>query len=138
MWPFSQVLCSTICMHNGIIKTSVYPSQLLAIYFQAAIVHIIHLFLFIQMTFSASQHTPVNDQEVACYQTITNIRVVMLDVFPEARISSNTSFQFYGMREWIVRGSCACNGHADTCIPRTGDPIVDGKEVNMCVCMLGS
>ena len=92
------------------------------------------------MTFSASQHVPLNDQESDCYQTITNIRVVMLDVFPEARTSSNSSFQFYGMREWIVRGSCACNGHAGTCIPRQGEPIVEGKEVRGCVfvcaCML--
>lgn len=79
------------------------------------------------MTFSTSEHTPLNEGETACYQTITNLRVVMLDFFPEVRLS-NTSFQYYGVREWIVTGSCMCDGHADTCVPRPGEEMVDGVD----------
>ena len=78
------------------------------------------------MTFSTSEHIPINDEERACYQTITNIRAVMLDFFPEVLIS-NRNFQYYGVREWIVYGSCMCNGHADTCIPRPGEEMAVDK-----------
>lgn len=77
------------------------------------------------MTFSTSEHTPLSEEETACYETITNIRVVILDLFPEVRIS-NSSFHYYGVREWIVRGSCMCNGHADMCVPRPGEEVVGG------------
>lgn len=80
-----------------------------------------------QITFSTSEHTPQNEQEALCYQTITNIRVVMLNFFPEVRIS-NSSFQYYGVREWIVRGSCMCNGHASTCVPGPGEAVVGGVD----------
>jgi len=79
------------------------------------------------MTFSTSQHIPVTEEDAACYQTITNLRVVMFDLFPELRLSESF-FQYYAVREWIVRGSCMCNGHADVCIPRLGEQVVDGVD----------
>ena len=80
-----------------------------------------------QITFSTSEHVPLNEAEAECYKTITNLRVVMLDQFPEVRIS-NSSFQYYGVKEWLVRGSCSCNGHADTCVPRPGEEVVEGVD----------
>ncbi len=86
-----------------------------------------------QMTFSTSEHIPLPSEESACYRDITNIRVVMLDLYPEA-IISNSSFQYYAVREWIVRGSCMCNGHADMCVPRPGEEVAEGKVYTGCMC----
>jgi len=80
----------------------------------------------LQVTFSTTEHSPSNADESSCYGTITNLRVVLLDFFPELRLS-NTSFQYYGIHEWIVRGSCACNGHSGSCVPAAGEDLATGK-----------
>lgn len=86
------------------------------------------------MTFSTSEHIPLNSEESSCYRDITNIRVVMLDLFPEITIFSNSSFQYYAVREWIVRGTCMCNGHAAACMPRPDEERAEGKVYTGCSC----
>ena len=79
-----------------------------------------------QVTFYTSQHLPegTSSEESANYRRITNLRVRLLAQFTQ---DLEPGFQYYSVDEWVVRGSCMCNGHADMCAPVPGEELATGK-----------
>ncbi|XP_072291962.1 netrin-4-like [Eucyclogobius newberryi] len=69
---------------------------------------------------------------------VTNLRVQLLQRQPcpcEAKHSGDLPTKHYAIYDFIVKGSCLCNGHADHCVPVSGHQrkthnMVHGK----CVC----
>lgn len=80
----------------------------------------------IQVTFSTSQHLSSDSIDAINYRTLTNLRVQLLDRFVEIELSEQR-FQYYSVSEWLVWGSCLCNGHAATCTPANGETIATDK-----------
>ena len=40
---------------------------------------------------------------------------------------SSEEYQYYSVGEWIIRGTCMCNGHASTCAPAPGESLASDK-----------
>lgn len=39
-------------------------------------------------------------------------------------------FQYFAVSEWVVEGTCMCNGHASMCAPAPGESIAQDKVHN--------
>ncbi|XP_029952333.1 netrin-4-like isoform X1 [Salarias fasciatus] len=75
--------------------------------------------------------------------TITNLRVRLLQNQPcpcQAKLprAAQLPTDYYAVYDFIVKGSCLCNGHADQCVPARGYRPSQQKASNMvhgkCVC----
>ena len=77
------------------------------------------------MTFATSEHLlDASMSDTMAYTHITNLRVRLLAQFD---LGPNPGYQYYSVGEWVVNGSCVCNGHADTCAPAPGGTLVSDK-----------
>lgn len=83
----------------------------------------------LQVTFSTSQHLSPDTANANNYRTVTNLRVQLLDQFVEIELSG-PRFQYYSLSEWLIWGSCLCNGHASRCTPRDGETLATNKVTN--------
>lgn len=80
----------------------------------------------LQVTFSASQHLLADNTDSINYRTVTNLRVQLFDQFVELDLSG-PRFQYYSLSEWLVWGSCLCNGHTSLCTPADGEMLARNK-----------
>ena len=83
----------------------------------------------LQVTFSTSQHVLPDSADAMDYRTVTNLRVQLFDQFVELELSGS-SFQYYALSEWLIWGSCLCNGHASMCTPGSGE-MLENNRVSM-------
>ena len=83
-----------------------------------------------QVTFSTSQHSTPDALDAISYRTVTNLRVQLIDRFVEIQLSDQR-FQYYSLSEWLIWGSCLCNGHAAVCTPANGEMMAMDK-VHLC------
>ena len=83
-------------------------------------------FFIIQVTFSTLQHLPPEANNAINYRTVTNLRVQLIDQFIELTLSGQ-SYQYYSISEWLIWGSCSCNGHAAICTPGNDEVMATDK-----------
>lgn len=81
-----------------------------------------------QVTFSTSQHVLPEATDATNYRTVTNLRVQLIDQFIELLLSGQ-QYQYYSLSEWLVWGSCSCNGHAAHCTPGSGETMTTNKVI---------
>ena len=84
------------------------------------------IFNSMQVNFLTSQHLPSDIVDATNYRTLTNLRVRLLDQFVELMISGQR-FQYYSVSEWLIWGSCLCNGHAASCTPGVDEKMATDK-----------
>ena len=79
-----------------------------------------------QVTFATSEHlqADTSPSDSTKYKEITNLRVRLLGQFD---LGSDEGYQYYSVGEWLVWGTCMCNGHASTCAPAPGEPLASDK-----------
>ena len=79
-----------------------------------------------QVTFNTSEHLPpgTSTADAVAYREITNLRVRLLAQFD---LANDDRYQYYSIGEWVVTGTCMCNGHASTCAPAPGEPLASDK-----------
>ena len=79
-----------------------------------------------QVTFNTSEHLlpDISTADSIAYREITNLRVVLLGQF---HLGAGDGYQYYSVGEWVVTGTCMCNGHASTCAPAPGEPLASDK-----------
>lgn len=80
------------------------------------------------MTFSTAQHISPNITRDAAtdYQTVTNIRIQLLEVFDELQLNGD-SYVYHAISEWYVNGQCKCYGHSASCVPQPGEEVIPSK-----------
>lgn len=79
-----------------------------------------------QVTFSTSQHLSPDAIDATNYRIVTNLRVQFIDLFIELLISAQGN-QYFSVSEWLIWGSCSCNGHAALCTPASGEAMTANK-----------
>ena len=42
-------------------------------------------------------------------------------------LGAGDGYQYYSVGEWVVTGSCMCNGHASICALAPGETLASGK-----------
>ena len=63
---------------------------------------------------------------VLAYRQITNLRVRLISMF-QLQLPPNPMYQYFAVSEWVVEGTCMCNGHASMCAPAPGESIAQDK-----------
>ena len=78
-----------------------------------------------QVTFATSEHLPLGTSmsDSIEYMQITNLRVRLLGQFD----LSSTDYQYYSVGEWVINGTCMCNGHAAMCAPAPNETLATDK-----------
>ena len=59
------------------------------------------------------------------YSIITNLRVDLKSQFNE--FLEDDRFKVYAVSEWVINGTCFCNGHGSSCVPLGDETTADGK-----------
>ena len=54
---------------------------------------------------------------------MTNLRVRLFGQFN----LGSSDYQYYSVKEWVVNGTCMCNGHAAMCAPANNESLASNK-----------
>ncbi|XP_022704300.1 laminin subunit beta-2-like isoform X2 [Varroa jacobsoni] len=81
-----------------------------------------------------------NFKEIEKLVSVTNLRFKFqqLHTLGDMNIGDNEAYKqkyYYAVRSLIVRGSCSCYGHAESCIPFGDEPHVPKMIYGKCACM---